>query len=111
MELVRDGVPEILKIKGLNPVYRMLDANDHQRFDLIQSKFLEASGEAAKALKSGNAEDVLSMLANVMELVGVAAAQYKLNMNDVKQERDKKRRTKGGYDKFTVLVSANRLPY
>lgn len=110
-ELVRDNIPDILKRKGLNPEYRFIDEKDHNRFDFIRDKFVGVSGEAAKAIKSGNPEEVLTALANVMEMVGVAAKQYGVTFNQIKQERDKKRATKGGFDNFTVLIQSNRSNY
>jgi NTP pyrophosphatase (non-canonical NTP hydrolase) len=87
----------------MNPVYKCIDEKDHTRFDVIRDKFVGVTGEAAKAIKSGNPEEVLSALANVMEIVGVAASQYQLTMNDVKQERDKKR-----YGSIQCLVLIDR---
>lgn len=106
-QLVRDKIPEILKIKGLNPNYTLISEKDHNRYDYIRSKFLEYTGEAANSIKSGNPEEVLSALANVMEIVGVAAKQYEISLNQIKQERDKKRALKGGFDDFTVLIQPN----
>lgn len=110
-ELVRDKVPEILKRKGMNPEYRIISEIDHNRFDFIRDKFVAVSGEAAKAIKGGNPEEVLSALANMMEIVGVASKQYNLSLNDIKLERDKKRRVKGGFDEFIVLVNPNKQMY
>jgi hypothetical protein len=41
MKLVRDKVPQMLILKGLNPEYRLLDVNDHNRFDIIKDKLAE----------------------------------------------------------------------
>ena len=108
MELVRDEVPNILKRKGLNPEYKSIDTKDHARFDLIRSKFLEVSGEAANSIKSGNPEIVLSTMANLMEIMGVAANQYGLTMMEIKNERDKKRKLKGGHSNFYVLINPDK---
>lgn len=107
MQLVRDEVPAILRRQGLNPVYKAVHMHDHTRYDLIRDKLLEVSGEAALAIKSGNPEEVLGKLASLMEVMGVAAAQYRLNLNDVKTERDRKRRVKGSYAQFYALINPN----
>ena len=108
MELIRDEIPNILKRKGLNPDYRSLDKKDHNRFDLIKNKFMIISGEAANSIKSGNPEEVLSCMANLMEIMGVAVNHYDLTMMDVKQERDKKRKLKGGHSNFYVLINPDK---
>ena len=111
MQLVRDKVPQMLIVKGLNPEYRLLDVNDHNRYDLIRDKLAEVSGEAMKAIKSGNAEEALMALANLMDVTTLAAKQYDITVSMLKQERDKKRATKGSFDNFTVLINANRQQF
>jgi predicted house-cleaning noncanonical NTP pyrophosphatase (MazG superfamily) len=108
MKLVRDKVPQMLILKGLNPEYRLLDVNDHNRFDIIKDKLAEVSGEAMLAIKSGNAEQALTALANLMDVTTLAAKQYDLTVSMLKQERDKKRATKGSFDNFTILINPNR---
>ena len=108
MKLVRDKVPQMLVMKGLNPEYRLLAENDHTRYDMIRDKIAEVSGEAMLAIKSGNAETVLTALSNLMDVTTLAAKQYGLNVSMLKQERDKKRATKGSFDNFTVLISENK---
>lgn len=107
-ELVRDKVPEILIRQGMNPEIIFLSPKDHQRFEAIRNKLALVSGEALKAFKSGNPEEVLSALANLMELVGVAGKEYGISMQQIRQERDKKRAIKGGFDKFTILLHPNK---
>jgi hypothetical protein len=46
-----------------------------------------------------------------MELVGLAGKQYGITFNQIKQERDKKRATKGSFEKFTVLIQPNKHFY
>lgn len=108
MQLIRDEVPAILRRQGLNPIYKAVHVHDHARYDLIRDKLLEVSGEAAIAIKSGNPEEVLSKLASLMEVMGTAASQYRLNLNDVKIERDRKRKVKGSYAQFYVLINPHR---
>lgn len=107
-KLVRDEVPSILIRQGLNPSYRSLSFHDHNRYDYLRDKLLEVSGEAARAVKTGNPEHVLGSLGSLLEVMGVVASQYRLNLNDVRDERDRKRKVKGGYAKFYVLDEENR---
>lgn len=108
MELVRDLVPNLLKRKGLNPEYRIIQENDTSRFDIIRDKFVGVTGEAARAIKSGNPEDVVIALAAVMEIVGLAGKQYNISLNQIQEARNLRRKLKGGYEEFFVLITPNR---
>lgn len=108
-ELVRDKVPEILKLQGLNPDYDILPAGHGMRRQYARQKFVNVSGEVDLALKLAKPEDILAALGKMMDMVSVVATEHGITMKQVRESRDHVRALKGEHKEFVILKNPNRI--
>ena len=100
-KLVRDRIIDIIKSNGENPVYHTL--TDEEYLDELHKKLLEEANEFIE-------EDSPEELADLLEVVYAIAKHKKIDMQQVEEERVKKREKRGGFeDKIYLETVENKL--
>ena len=92
-KLIRDKLPEIMRAQGLAVFDHRLD--DAAFVEALKAKLLE---EAAEARDSGSAEELLSELADLSEVMLALAAAHGLGAADIERQRLAKRAERGGFE-------------
>jgi predicted house-cleaning noncanonical NTP pyrophosphatase (MazG superfamily) len=101
-KLVRDRIPEIIRAAGHVPHVRTLPAD--QRWDALLAKLAEESAELGDAT---NTQELLTELADVLEVVMGLAAAAELAWSEVESTRDARRRERGGFDQGLWLETVD----
>ena len=96
-KLVRDRIPEIITADGWRPVTRVLDHAGY--LAALRTKLLEEAQEAEGA----PAEQLLSELADVLEVLGPLASAHGMSWADVESAAARKRAERGGFDERIFL--------
>lgn len=94
-KLVRDGIPDIIRATGGQPVVRVADDDEYRA--LLRDKLLE---EVDEFLASGEPEE----LADVLEVLLALAAEHGLTDGALEDLRRDKHRDRGGFDARTVWL-------
>jgi predicted house-cleaning noncanonical NTP pyrophosphatase (MazG superfamily) len=92
-KLVRDGIPELIRSGGADPVVR--PAAEHEVGDLLRAKLAE---EVVEYLESGDVAE----LADILEVVLALAGQVGLSPGDLEKIRAAKALERGGFDRHLV---------
>lgn len=98
-QLVRDKVPDIIKKKGMTPVYRKLDNNEFKYY--LKLKLKEEMEELTRVEDS---IDVAKNLVDILEVIEYLKSQYAIKENDLKKLHTQKIKEKGHFDKKLFLV-------
>ena len=104
-KLVRDKIPEIIKLDNSNPVVRILDENEF-KIELIK-KLREEMKEFIKAVDEK--EEAEKEIGDVYEVIDAIIETYNFDKDkiiEIKKERKEKR---GGFAKKIFLEKAERL--
>ena len=88
-KLVRDRIIDIIKSKGENPIYHTL--SDEEYLKELHKKLFE---EANEFVENDDPEE----LADLLEVVYAIAKHKNINMQEVEEERVKKREKRGGFE-------------
>jgi predicted house-cleaning noncanonical NTP pyrophosphatase (MazG superfamily) len=99
-KLVRDKIPKAIEAKGERVSSVELSASELR--GALQRKMVE---EAFEVLAAIGDEELLSELADVYEVVSALARQAGGTLDGVRQRADKKRASKGGFERGYFLVS------
>jgi predicted house-cleaning noncanonical NTP pyrophosphatase (MazG superfamily) len=91
-KLVRDRIPAIIAADGGQPVTRVLDHAGYEA--ALRAKLLEEAHEA-QAAPDGQ---LVSELADVLEVLQALAAAHDMGWEDVVSEASRKRVERGGFD-------------
>jgi len=103
-KLVRDQVPAIVAADGGRPVTRVLD---HVGYEApLRAKLLEEAHEA-QAAPDG---ELVSELADVLEVLQALAAVHDMSWTDVVSEAGRKRAERGGFDQRIFLEYVDQVP-
>lgn len=100
-KLVRDRIPEIIRRRGGEPVFRTASAEEYGR--RLGEKLQEESAEFASAETD---EARKEELADVLEVIHALAAHLRLGMNDIEAVRAKKAEERGGFVERVILEEA-----
>lgn len=100
-KLVRDRIPEIIRLRGGVPVYRQADAEEYRR--RLGDKLCE---EAAEYAKAEDADQAKEELADVLEVVHAAAEALGASMHDIEALRVRKAEERGAFKERLVLEQA-----
>jgi predicted house-cleaning noncanonical NTP pyrophosphatase (MazG superfamily) len=92
-KLVRDGIPDLIRSQGGEPVIRPAAA--HELPDLLRAKLAE---EVVEYLESGDVAE----LADILEVVHALAGQVGLSPTDLEKIRAAKADEHGAFDKHLV---------
>lgn len=99
-KLVRDKVPDLIRLEGRAAVVEVLAASELR--PALLDKLLEEAAEAAAASQVELPEE----LADVLEVLRALAGSLGLSLNEVVALADDKRARRGGFDRGLFLVSA-----
>ena len=91
-KLVRDQIPAIIAADGHQPVTRVLDHGGYEA--ALRAKLLEEAHEAQAAPD----EQLVSELADVLEVLQALAAAHDMGWEEVVSEAGRKRGERGGFD-------------
>ncbi len=94
-KLVRDNIPEIIKANNKEPIIYMAEIEETKT--LLFQKLFEELNEFKE---TPNEEE----LADMLEVIEGIGNLYQLNMNQVYQKKEVKRKERGGFQKRIVLV-------
>jgi predicted house-cleaning noncanonical NTP pyrophosphatase (MazG superfamily) len=97
-KLVRDEIPTIIKKAGGLARLRTLSKADARMF--LARKLLEESIEVWYALET---KEIASELADVIEVVDALRDQCGISLSDVEEIRQRKRLSRGGFEKLVYL--------
>jgi len=90
-KLVRDRIPEIIKLEGRDPVTRIL--NDEEYRSSLLAKLREEAQEA----ESASAENLLCELADILEVLLALTETHNITWREVESAATLKRAQRGGF--------------
>ncbi len=97
-KLVRDKIPEIIRSNKALPKVSLLSVEQFRV--ALKEKMLE---EAKELLLAKTEEEVLDELADILQLLESIATNYKIKFSELKKRKNKKKETRGGFDKMIFL--------
>lgn len=97
-KLVRDNVPEIIKMEGKNPITHVLEGKEY--VTALENKLLEEVQELRSAK-----EDPEEEIADVYEVLDALIEARGFNKAGISAIKEKKRRERGGFSKKLFLDS------
>ena len=100
-KLVRDRIPEIIKLKGGRPVFRTADETEY--WLKLKEKLREEVEEFMGAKDTSAAKEEL---ADVLEVVNAIAAHLKCHRNEIEIIRIKKAEERGAFTGRVILDEA-----
>jgi predicted house-cleaning noncanonical NTP pyrophosphatase (MazG superfamily) len=96
-KLVRDQIPDIIAADRCQPVTRVMDHPSYRA--ALRAKLLEEAQEAQEAAP----EQLLSELADVLEVLRALATAHGASWEDIESETARKRAERGGFDQRIFL--------
>jgi predicted house-cleaning noncanonical NTP pyrophosphatase (MazG superfamily) len=100
-KLVRDRIPEIIRLKGGRPVCRKADEKEY--WDKLKEKLHE---EVEEFVKAGTEAEAKEELADVLEVVNAIAEHLKCHGNEIEIIRIKKAEERGAFKERIILDEA-----
>jgi len=97
-KLVRDNIPDIIEANGEKAVYHI--SSDEEYWDYLAKKDSEELEEVRKA---SSREEVKEKLSNKLEIIRAMATYYGFTLDDIIEEANLKRETKGSFEKRLIL--------
>jgi predicted house-cleaning noncanonical NTP pyrophosphatase (MazG superfamily) len=92
-KLIRDKLPEIMRMEGLRVFERKLGIDE-----FVHSLKAKLTEEAAEVAGSNSRDELLAELADVMEVILTLAAVHGYTGADLEEARAAKREERGGFD-------------
>lgn len=99
-KLIRDLIPQVVEASGNFPVVRQLDSSEF--LQELRRKLLE---ETREYMESDNSPEEI---ADILEVLQAIAAQTGLDWSMIEQIREKKKISRGGFEKGLFLESVER---
>ena len=96
-KLVRDGIPEIIKGNGGEPVCRILSDREYE--EALNKKLFEEVQEVVEA----TGRDRLEELADIYELIRTIAELHDSSMENVARLANKKKKERGAFEEKIFL--------
>lgn len=96
-KLVRDRIPEIIAANGETAIVRTLDEAEFSR--ALLDKLSEEVGE----VKEATGKQILTELADVLEVLHAIARTQGLSFDAVIEEQTRRREKRGGFEKKIYL--------
>lgn len=93
-KLVRNRIPELIRLSGDTPTIRVASRNELDHF--LRTKIVE---EAKELLESGAIEEVV----DILEVIDALLLHRKLDRNDIIEQQVEKRDRRGGFEKGFIL--------
>ncbi|MHA1575806.1 MAG: nucleoside triphosphate pyrophosphohydrolase [Candidatus Thorarchaeota archaeon] len=94
-KLVRDRIPELIRLSGNTPNIRVVSANELDFF--LRTKIVE---EAEELLESGEIEEVV----DILEVIEALIMHRQLKRSDITAQQTEKRGQRGGFEKGFILT-------
>jgi superfamily II DNA or RNA helicase/predicted house-cleaning noncanonical NTP pyrophosphatase (MazG superfamily)/HKD family nuclease len=104
-KLVRDRIPEIIRGHRKRPFARTLDEGDFN--EALGVKILEEAHELFSEWKKGSKDGILKESADMLEVLLTMLSRYGLTVEDLVNERKKRRDERGGFEEKSFLESVN----
>lgn len=98
-KLVRDRIPEMIKMQGKVPNTRILEKDDY--VTELRTKLLEETNEYLEAQSSAEA---IEELADIMELLHALAEAHGVTVQHLEQVRAEKVEKRGGFKDRVYLI-------
>lgn len=100
VKLVRDKIPSVIKT---NKKFKFRKIKSDKEFcKFLKLKLLEESQEVVRA-ESDN--DLIEEIVDIMEIVDELIKFLRLDTKEIKELREKKRQTRGGFSKRLMIFS------
>ncbi|MEK7175596.1 MAG: nucleoside triphosphate pyrophosphohydrolase [Patescibacteria group bacterium] len=91
-KLIRDKIPEIIKKDKAIPKFSVLNA---KQFKIaLKEKLVE---EAKELLEAKTPEEILNELVDILEVLESIALNNNITMNQIKKQKEKKKKERGGF--------------
>lgn len=100
-KLVRDKIPEMMRIENKNPEIKILN-NDYEYFDALGSKLLEEVHEFLA--EKDNAESTICEIADILEVLDAIVEFKKYSNEEIQNCKLKKKLERGGFEKRIFMV-------
>lgn len=100
-KLVRDRIPEIINNAGKTCKIEYLDREQYQQ--ALREKLIEEAQEAAQA----NADDLLSELADLSNVIEALLKTYQISPDALKQVQSQRQEDRGGFDQQIRLLTVS----
>ena len=97
-KLVRDRIPENIKLDGKEAIFHVADDNEY--WDGLVLKLIEEADEVREA---GSEEKLTEELADVLEVICAICSYKGIEMDKLETLRKEKERKKGGFTKRYIL--------
>ncbi len=91
-KLIRDKLPGILQLSGINVFARVMTQEEYLKY--LKKKIIEEAQEVASTLSD---ESLLEELADVLEVIYALATAKGLPMGEIEAYRQRKKADKGGF--------------
>lgn len=101
-KLVRDEIINIIQSSGKTCRSRILDEAEYEK--QLNTKLKE---ELEEYLKSGNSEEALEELADVLEVIRALAKVHGADWDKLESIRVKKAEARGGFEKRVFLIDVD----
>jgi predicted house-cleaning noncanonical NTP pyrophosphatase (MazG superfamily) len=99
-KLVRDKIPDILKLESKES--ELIVLNDKDYLNALKQKLIEETHEVVSATTKS---DICDELADVLEVIHALASLYNISLSDINNKRLDLKKSKGGFDKKIFLNS------
>lgn len=100
-KLVRDRIPEIMRIQNKNPDVRIL-YDDAEYLAALKQKLLE---EVSEFLDAKNDEEAMNEVADILEVLDAISEFKTYNYKEIQDRKRDKKRERGGFKKRVLLIS------
>jgi predicted house-cleaning noncanonical NTP pyrophosphatase (MazG superfamily) len=98
-KLVRDNIPEIIRVNGQDPRIRILEEEEYKK-ELLKKLVEEASEMAAVG---GAKEELIKEIGDVEEVIEAVINSFALDKKEIEKLRIKRKETRGGFNKKIFL--------
>ncbi len=102
-KLVRDKIPDIIKMKGETPDIKTL--NTIEFFAALKEKLAEETEEVCTTMDNGTSTEVIDELADVTEVIMAIAKLYDFPFEAVLAAAEVKRDIRGGFNEQIYLIT------
>ncbi len=103
-KLVRDLVPQKLRLDGFVVNEREMD-NDEYKRELLYLLIEEAENLRKAGYDPNNKEELQSKMADIFELIETIVKEFNLSKDEIENLQAKKRAEEGGFEKKIFLES------
>ncbi|MFQ5981465.1 MAG: phosphoribosyl-ATP pyrophosphohydrolase [Candidatus Heimdallarchaeota archaeon] len=100
-KLIRDKIPDIIRVNGKEPITRQ--ATDEEMEHLLLAKILE---EIEEYRQSGHVEE----LVDILEVLKALVAEHKLDWDEFEKVSEKKKAKRGGFEGRIYLIAVKESP-